>query len=67
LMTHELIALYARPTFSVVLYSQMIGRGLRGEKNGGTKDCLIVDLVDNVHNQPGLNQASDFFHDQWNV
>lgn len=57
----------ARPTFSVVLYSQMIGRGLRGEKNGGTKDCLIVDLVDNVHNQPDLNQASDFFHDQWNV
>lgn len=57
--------LIARPTFSVVLYSQMIGRGLRGKKNGGTDDCLIVDLIDNVSNQPDITQASDFFHSQW--
>ena len=57
--------LIARPTFSVVLYSQMIGRGLRGRKNGGTKDCLVVDLIDNVENQPNLDIASDYFHNQW--
>lgn len=32
----------ARPTVSQVLYEQMIGRGLRGEKFGGTKTCKIL-------------------------
>ena len=39
-----------RPTFSLALYLQMIGRGLRGPVNGGTKDCLIVDIEDNFKN-----------------
>ena len=39
-----------RPTFSLALYLQMIGRGLRGPVNGGTKDCLIVDVEDNFEN-----------------
>ncbi len=39
-----------RPTFSLALYLQMIGRGLRGPLNGGTKDCLIVDIEDNFKN-----------------
>jgi superfamily II DNA or RNA helicase len=38
----------ARPTTSPVLYEQMIGRGLRGPKFGGTKECLIIDVVDNI-------------------
>ena len=38
----------ARPTTSVVLYEQMIGRGMRGPTNGGTKECLVIDLVDNI-------------------
>ena len=32
----------ARPTVSQVLYEQMIGRGLRGERFGGTKTCKIL-------------------------
>ncbi|GEA87262.1 hypothetical protein Q760_10300 [Cellulomonas cellasea DSM 20118] len=40
-------ALYiARPTFSPNRYVQMVGRGLRGPKNGGTEECLIVNVVD---------------------
>jgi superfamily II DNA or RNA helicase len=40
-------ALYiARPTFSPNRYHQMIGRGLRGPKNGGTERCLIVNIAD---------------------
>lgn len=40
-------ALYiARPTFSPNRYVQMVGRGLRGPKNGGTETCLIVNVVD---------------------
>lgn len=38
-----------RPTFSPVLYQQMIGRGLRGPKNGGKERCLIVNVKDNIH------------------
>jgi len=35
-----------RPTVSQVLYEQMVGRGLRGSKFGGTKECTIIDCVD---------------------
>jgi DNA repair protein RadD len=38
----------ARPTTSVVLYEQMIGRGMRGPLNGGTEECLVIDLQDNI-------------------
>ncbi len=40
-------ALYvARPTFSPNRYVQMVGRGLRGPLNGGTEECLVVNMVD---------------------
>ena len=38
----------ARPTTSVVAYQQMIGRGLRGEVFGGTKECWIWTVGDNI-------------------
>lgn len=38
----------ARPTVSQVLYEQMIGRGLRGKKFGGTEVCVILDCVDEM-------------------
>lgn len=37
-----------RPTKSVILYSQMIGRGLRGPKMGGNKECLLIDVEENL-------------------
>ena len=40
----------ARPTYSPVLYQQMIGRGLRGPKNGGKAECVIIDVKDNISN-----------------
>jgi ATP-dependent helicase IRC3 len=36
----------ARPTISTILMTQMIGRGLRGEKAGGTKEAFIVSFID---------------------
>lgn len=36
----------ARPTFSPVLYQQMVGRGLRGPRNGGKERCLIINIED---------------------
>ncbi len=42
-VTHVVVA---RPTVSRVLYEQMVGRGLRGLKFGGTSQCSIVDCKD---------------------
>lgn len=36
----------ARPTTSVVLYSQMVGRGTRGPKVGGNKEALVCTVMD---------------------
>ena len=43
----------ARPVYSPNLYFQMIGRGLRGEKNGGNDRCLILNVEDNIENFEG--------------
>jgi superfamily II DNA or RNA helicase len=40
--------LIARQVFSPVRYMQMVGRGLRGVKNGGTEHCRIVTVLDNL-------------------
>lgn len=40
----------ARPTTSKILMTQMIGRGLRGEAAGGTKETNIVYFIDDWKN-----------------
>jgi superfamily II DNA or RNA helicase len=42
------MVLIARQIFSPVRYMQIVGRGLRGEKNGGTARCRIVTVIDNL-------------------
>lgn len=54
----------ARPTQSVVLYSQMIGRGLRGPQMGGNETCLLVDVKDNLK-QYNENMAFSYFNNYW--
>lgn len=54
----------ARPTQSVVLYSQMIGRGLRGPQMGGNETCLLVDVKDNLK-QYNENMAFSHFNNYW--
>lgn len=36
----------ARPTRSLVLYSQMVGRGIRGPKAGGNERAVVATVVD---------------------
>ena len=55
-----------RPTTSVVLYSQMIGRGLRGPLMGGGAECYLVDVIDNLVNMPDASQAFTFFDEHYN-
>ena len=40
----------ARPVYSPNLYFQMVGRGLRGPRNGGNHRCLILNVRDNIEN-----------------
>lgn len=55
-----------RPTKSVVLYSQMLGRGLRGPLMGGNEECLLVDIDDNL--QMFDNEtAFSHFNDYWRI
>ena len=44
------VIIVARPVYSPNLYFQMIGRGLRGPRNGGTDRCLIMNVEDNIDN-----------------
>jgi superfamily II DNA or RNA helicase len=52
-------AIIARPTKSLVLYSQMVGRATRGPLAGGNSEALIVTVVDT--RLPGFGQMSDAF------
>ena len=42
----------------------MVGRGLRGPKNGGKHECLIVDIEDNFGAENHLMGHLDYV-DQW--
>lgn len=52
-------AVIARPTKSLVLYSQMVGRALRGPRAGGNAEAQIVTVVDT--NLPGFRDLAESF------
>lgn len=58
------VVVIARPTTSVVLYEQMIGRGMRGPLNGGTEICTVIDLADNISRFEG-QMAYTRMRDAW--
>ena len=61
-------AVIARPTKSLVLYSQMVGRVIRGPKAGGTPTCEIVTVVDTT--LPGFGDVAEAFmnwEDVWSA
>tara|TARA_B110000971_G_scaffold97408_1_gene100239 strand:+ start:2153 stop:3823 length:1671 start_codon:yes stop_codon:yes gene_type:complete len=53
----------AKPTFSIVLYSQIIGRGLRGPEIGGTEYCKIIDVKDNIKGFSDHDFVYEYFED----
>lgn len=55
------VVFMTRPTNSIVLYSQIIGRGLRGPAVGGTKSCDIYTVIDNISDLPANNEIYDYF------
>jgi superfamily II DNA or RNA helicase len=56
-------ALIARPTKSLVLYSQMVGRATRGPRAGGNPEAVVVTVVDTT--LPGFATLAEAFNN-WN-
>ena len=52
----------SRPTTSIVLHTQMIGRGMRGEKMGGTRTFELYRINDKLL---GIVLADNFFKEIW--
>lgn len=55
----------ARPTTSIVLYSQMVGRALRGKLNKGHEINKLIDLKDNFL-MGSESQMFSFYDQIWN-
>lgn len=54
-------AVIARPTTSLVLYSQMVGRAIRGPEVGGTENATVWTVIDT--DLPGFGSLTEAF---WN-
>ena len=55
----------ARPTLSIVLYAQMIGRGMRGPSANGTENCKAYIVEDIIENLPSIESASTYFTEDY--
>ncbi|WP_412463328.1 DEAD/DEAH box helicase [Halobacteriovorax sp. RT-2-6] len=53
-----------RPISSIILYSQIIGRGIRGRLMGGKQECLLIDVIDN-ENFGDEKWAFNYFDKYW--
>lgn len=60
----DLVAL-ARPVESEGLYAQMVGRGLRGPRNGGTPHCTVVNYEDRLGPFSDLQVLREWFRLAW--
>lgn len=56
------VVFIARPTRSIVLHQQMIGRGMRGPRMGGTKQFQLIRILDIL---PSIELADEYFADLW--
>lgn len=59
------VAIITRPTKSLVLYSQMVGRVVRGPKAGGTESCKVITVVDKIFGFRDLAESFVFWDDLW--
>jgi superfamily II DNA or RNA helicase len=59
------VAVVARPTNSVVLFSQMIGRAARGVKAGGNQECKVVTIVDELPGFRSIAEAFEYWDEIW--
>jgi DNA repair protein RadD len=61
------VAVIARPTRSVVLYSQMIGRAARGPRAGGNPACRVITVIDQIPGFRSIAESFNFWEDIWSA
>jgi superfamily II DNA or RNA helicase len=54
-----------RPVKSAILYSQIVGRALRGPLNGGNERNKIVNVLDNIDYFPSIDHLFKSFSNAW--
>ena len=59
------VAIIGRPTQSVTLYSQMIGRVMRGTKAGGNKQCKVVTVKDPLYGFRDMSESFTYWEELW--
>jgi superfamily II DNA or RNA helicase len=59
------VAVITRPTRSVVLYSQMVGRAARGPRAGGNATCRVCTVVDQIPGFRSIAESFSFWDDLW--
>jgi superfamily II DNA or RNA helicase len=59
------VAVITRPTRSVVLYSQMVGRAARGPKAGGNPTCRIITVIDQIPGYRSIAEGFGFWEAIW--
>jgi superfamily II DNA or RNA helicase len=59
------VAVIARPTDSLVQYSQMAGRAMRGSRSGGNRECNIYTVRDDIPAFTSVAQAFTHWDRLW--
>jgi DNA repair protein RadD len=59
------MAFITRPTQSVVLYSQMVGRAIRGPKAGGNENCKVITVIDPMPGFQNIGEGFNYWEDIW--
>ena len=60
------VAIIGRPTQSVTLYSQMVGRVMRGEEAGGKKHCKVITVKDSIFGFRDMSESFFYWEELWN-
>lgn len=59
------VAIIARPTNSLVQYSQMAGRAMRGPRSGGNRVCRVYTVNDNIPEFRSVCRAFEYWDEMW--
>lgn len=59
------VAIIARPTNSLVQYSQMAGRAMRGIRSGGNTHCRVYTVNDNIPEFRSVCRAFEYWDQMW--
>ena len=61
------VAIIARPTNSLTLFSQMVGRATRGVNAGGTDNADVYIIKDTLPGLRDLSRAFTYWDDSWEI